>query len=163
MTYPQTRDEYRTAIMETIFRLVGLIEADHNEHGSAEHLARGLHYDVREYFNEGRWRPTPVYDGICARVPLASPLTLLIQSHDGENGRRTIQGKVQAIHHPGRPSDGAEFLIVPRGCRNARRYWYRVGVGAALTVYPGWVEGQQLGRTRPLYDHAAVPRLRYDQ
>ncbi|GMA17025.1 hypothetical protein GCM10025871_33560 [Deinococcus metallilatus] len=160
--FPQTRDEYRARIMEDLFRLVQHIEADDNEHSRAEALARGLHYDVREFFNRARWKPTPVYDGLRARVPLGSPLTLLIQFHGGEDGRRTVQGRVQAIHHPGSSNDGAEFLIVPKGCRSPRRYWYRVGVESALTVYPGWIAGQALERTRPLYDHAVTPPVRYD-
>lgn len=159
MTYPQTRDEYRARILHDIFRLVQCIEADQGDHGSAEHLARGIHSNVREYFNRERWKPTPVHEGIRARVPLGSPLPLLIQHHGGEDGRRTVQGRLQAIHHPPRPYDGAEFEIVPRGCRKPRRYWYRAGAGAALTVYPGWIEGRELERTRPLYEHEAVPHL----
>ena len=51
MTYPETRDEYRARIMADIFKLVQHIEGDFNEYGTAETLARGLHYDVREYFD----------------------------------------------------------------------------------------------------------------
>jgi len=160
---PQTRDEYRARLMHDIFRLVQHIEADDNEHSSAESLARGIGYDVREYFNVQRWKPSPVHEGICARVPLEQPLTLLMQFHDGENGRRILQGRIQVIRHPGRPHDGAEFEIIPRGCRKARRYWYRAGPGAALTVYPGWLEGRELERRRPLYEHEAAPRIEYQK
>ena len=162
-SYPQTREEYRAAILANICRLVAQVEADQNEYGSAESLARSLHHDVREFFDETRWKPNPVYDGITARVPLGQPLTLLIVHHDGPNGRCFVQGRVQAIHHPGRPSDGAVFEVVPKGCRNVRRHRYAVMVGAALTIYPGWVEETRLEHTRPLYDHAAIPPVRYDQ
>lgn len=162
MIYPQTRDEYRARLMHDIFRLVQHIEADDNEHYTAESLARSLHSDVREYFNTERWKPCPVYEGICARVPLDQPLTLLMQLYDGPEGRRTIQGRVQAIRHPGRPSDGAEFEVIPKGCRKARRYWYKAGRGAALAVYSGWLEEGALERTRPLYEHEAAPRIEYE-
>lgn len=163
MTYPQTRDEYRARIMQDIFKLVQYIESDLSEHSSAEALARGLHYDVREYFNAQRWKPTPVYDGLRGRVTLETPLSLLIVHHDGQNGRQFVQGRVTALHSQHRPFDGAQFEIVPKGCRNPRHYSYRAGAGAAITIYAGHVAETRLEAVRPLYHHAALPPIRYDQ
>lgn len=161
MTYPTTRSEYRAQIMQDVCRLVGMIEADHNEHGRAEALARGLHYSVREFFETDRWRPTPVYQGICAHVPQGQPITLCLQYHDGPDGRRVIQGRITAIRPPGRPQDGAEFELVPRGCRKARRWWYRAGVGASLAVHPGFVEAALREQVQPLYHHETRPPVQY--
>ena len=163
MTYPQTRQEYRARIVQDIFKLVQQIEADYDEHGSAERLARGLHSDVREYFNAERWKPTPVYDGLRDRVTLGTPLSLLIVHHGGQGGRQFVQGRVTALHGQARPFDGAQFEVVPRGCRNPRRYSYRAGVGASITVYPGCVPEMRLEQVCPLYHHAAAPPIGYDQ
>ncbi|MFC5849629.1 hypothetical protein [Deinococcus petrolearius] len=163
MTYPQTRDEYRARIMADIFKLVQHIESDFNEYSTAETLARGLHFDVREYFNAERWKPTPVYDGLRDRVTLGTPLSLLIVHHGGHNGRQFVQGRIIDLHSQARPFDGAQFEIVPKGCRNPRRYSYRAGVGASITVYPGHVPETWLEQVRPLYHHAAEPPIQYDQ
>lgn len=161
--YPQTRDEYRASIMQDIFQLAQHVEADHDEHGTAEGLARGLHDCVREYFNTERWQPIPVHDGLRDRVKLDTPLTLLIVHHDGHNGRQFVQGQVTALQKQYRPRDGARFEIVPKGCRNPRHYSYQAGVGASITVYPGHVPEAQLERVRPLHHHAATPPIEYDQ
>ena len=161
MTYPKTRDEYRAQIMRDVCQLVGMIEADHGEYNSAEALARGLHYSVREFFDADRWKPTPVFEGICARVPQGQPLTLCFQAYEGEEGRHVMQGRVTAIRPPGRPNDGAEFELVPRGCRNARRWWYRAGVGASLVIYSGFVEAARREQVQPLYRHETMPRVEY--
>lgn len=155
--YPQTRDEYRAQIMQDVCKLISLVESDWNEHQTAEALARGLHYDVREYFNMDRWKPTPVYAGICTRVPTDQPLTLFIHHHDGVNGRQIVQGRITAIKSPYRPNDGAEFEIVPRGCRKVRKYFYWPGVGASLSVCAGWVEAAQPEGAGALYHHEMLP------
>ena len=161
-SYPQTRDEYRARIMQDIFRLVQHIEADHSEYSSAEALARGLHYHVRTYFDAERWKPTSVCDGLQGRVTLDTPLSLLIVHHDGHNGRVFVQGWVTALHSQHRPLDGAQFQIIPKGCRNPRNFYYRAGAGAAITIYQGHVSETRLERTRPLYHHAAAAPVRYD-
>jgi hypothetical protein len=163
VTYPQTRQEYRASIMQDIYQLVQQIETDRDEHGQAESLARGLHYSVREYFNAERWKPTPIFDGLRDRVTLGTPLSLLIVHHDGHNGRQFVQGRVTALHSQHRPFDGAQFEIVPRGCRNPRRYSYRAGAGAFITAFPGYVPETRLEQVRPLYHHAASPPIQYDQ
>jgi hypothetical protein len=163
MTYPKTRSEYRARIMQDVCRLVSMVEADHNEHSSAEALARGLHYDVREFFDADRWRPTPVFDGICAHVPQGQPLTLCFQAYEGEEGRHVLQGRVTVIRPPGRPQDGAEFELVPRGCRKARRWWYRAGVGASVAVYAGFIEAAQRDRVQPLYHHETLQFVQHAQ
>lgn len=161
MTFPTTRDEYRQRLMHDIFRLVQMIEADDNFHCGAEALARGVHFDVREYFHAQRWQPIPVYEGIQAHVPLNEPLTLLMVHYAGEGGRRFIQGKIVNIQSPPRPGDGAGFEIVPKDCRLPRRFHYRVGEEAALTVWRGFVSESLMPGT-PLYHHETLPPIRYD-
>lgn len=161
MTFPTTCDEYRQRLMHDIFKLVQMIEADDDAHCGAEALARGVHFDVREYFYAQRWQPTPIHEGIQARVPLNEPLPLLMVHHTGEGGRHFIQGKIVNIQAPPRPGDGAGFEIVPKGCRLPRRFQYRVGGGAALTVWRGFVSDSALPGT-PLYHHETLPPIRYD-
>jgi hypothetical protein len=162
-----SREDYRTGIREGLYRLAGLVEADFDPHDQAVVLARSLHYEVREYFNSQRWKATPVYDGICARVPLEVPVTLLIIHHrEHARGREWVQGKLQAIHSPHRPNDGAEFVMVPRRCRRSRTYHYRAWVGAELSVYPGFVDESGDDGPRhptPLYQHAAMPPIQDQQ
>ncbi|MDP9766110.1 hypothetical protein [Deinococcus enclensis] len=157
--YPQTRDEYRAAILFQIYQLVQAVEADNpGEHHTAQWTARNLHNDVREYFNAERWKPRPVYDGIRALVPLDTPLTLLIVHHqEHANGnQRFVQGRVDAISTVYQPSDGATFSVIPRGCRKPCQYAYWARAGASLTIWPGWVPETRLKEVTPLYEHAGV-------
>lgn len=156
--YPQTREEYRAAIMFQIYQLVQAVEADDpGEYNNTQWVARNLHNDVREYFNADRWRPRPIYDGIRARVPLETPLSLLItyhREHDHDNAR-FVQGRLVEISPVYQPRDGATFKIIPKGCRNPRTYSYHAGWGASLTIWPGHVPQTGKAGVKPLYDHEA--------
>lgn len=157
-----SREDYRKRILHDIFKLVQMVEADDDQW--AESVARAIHYDVREYFNQNRWRPTPVYDGIRALLPLEEPLTLLIYHHrEGANGRKFIQGRITKIDPVYSPDDGARLEFIPRGCRNPRTIGYRAGSAASLTVWRGLVPEAALARVQPLYHHETLPPIQYDQ
>lgn len=157
-----SREDYRKRILYAVFKLVQMVEADDDQW--AESLARGIHYDVREYFNQSRWKPTPVYDGIKALLPLDEPLTLLVYHHrEGANGRQFVQGRIFKLNPTYSPYDGARLEIIPRSCRNPRIFDYRAGLTASLTVWRGHVPEGALERTPPLYHHETLPPIEYDQ
>lgn len=151
--YPETRDECRASILAKVYQLVQAVESDINEHGNAEFVARQLEYDVREYFKLDRWKPTPINDGLKARVPLNQPVTLEIIHHrESADGRRLVQGTLTEIGNQYRPADGARFMIIPRRCRNPRTHWYRASAGTAIRIWRGYVEEGQLDSTPTLYE-----------
>ncbi|AFZ69777.1 hypothetical protein [Deinococcus peraridilitoris] len=160
--YPKTREEYKAAILEQVTRLMGHVLADDpGEHSQAEYIAKQIHYDVRELFNKERWKPTPILDGIRARVPLNERVTLLIHRHDERNGRTFEQGIITAIHSAQSHRDGAAFDFVPRGCRKPRRYYYHANQGSCLKVFRGYVSEEAAATVTPLLEFAPLPFIQY--
>ncbi|WP_261665437.1 hypothetical protein [Deinococcus sp. Marseille-Q6407] len=152
MTYAQTREEYRQALMHDICKLVQMIEADHDD--GAVWLAQSIHHDTRSYFDRDRWKPQPVAAGIMAHVPKDQPVTLVIQHHTyHDGGRQVVRGKVEEMHAAYKPDDGAQFSVIPQRCRNPRHYQYKHQRTSSLTVYAGYLSDAELssGRHKPIF------------
>ena len=137
---PQTRDEYKAAILHKIYRLVQAIELD----DQAEYpvgIAQGIHYDTREFFNAERWKPRPVNASARARIPTGEVLTLRVQNWTPEPGDEQrcysfVTGRLVEVGDvPYSRDDGARFQVIPTGKRNPRDYTYRVGYGRSLKVW----------------------------
>ena len=156
---PKTREAYQAAILEQVARLMSCVLCGQSECREAEALARQIHSDVREFFDVARWKPTPVYEGVRAHVPLHERVTLLIRHHDGQDGHTILRGQVTEIGPLGHGQDGAAFGFVPHRHRKTRRLYYRPEVpGASLKVYRGLVGETAVGRLRPLFENEARPR-----
>ena len=161
-----SRDEYKPALLLSIYQLVQAIETD-DDSTHPTWVARSIHQGTREYFNAERWKPSPVYDGIMARIPTGEVLTPHLQqwrAEPGEDPRRSqqwITGKVLEIHSLYRPNDGARFEIVPSGKRKPCSVQYRAATSTSLKVWTGRLTPEQAEARAPFYDHETIPPMQY--
>jgi len=154
LTYPKTRDEYRDAIVFDLGRLMQAVLVDDPTLCRAEFTARSLHQNVREYFCAERWKPTPVFEGVQARVPLGERLSIFVQYHDFDNqGQDRVQGVITRFGGPSTGSDGVVIHYVPARCRNERTINFTVRPGTRLCIYAGYVTGEDARTLKPLYEY----------
>lgn len=160
--YPQTRDEYKAAILHNIYRLVQALELDDRTE-YPEGIAQGIHYDTREFFNAERWKPRPVNASARERIPTGEVVTFRIQNWKPEPGDEHrcyvfVTGRlldVGDVHYT--REDGARFSLIPTGKRNPREYTYRVGYGRNLKVWQGKLTEAQAAERPALYEHEQTP------
>lgn len=157
--YPQTRDEYKAAILQNIYRLVQALELD-DPSEYPEGIARNIHHDTREFFHADRWKPRPVFEGVQARIPRDEVLTFRFQTwepqspEEAERAILWLSGRVSEIKSLYNPDDGASFQIIPTGKRNPRQFNYRVAQGASLQVWHGKLTPEQAQGRAPFYEHS---------
>lgn len=160
--YPQTRDEYKIALLHNIYRLVQALELDDTSEYPIG-IAQGIHYDTREFFNAERWKPRPVNASARALIPVEEVVTLRVQhwkpeTGDARPGYTFVTGRLVEIGDvPHSRDDGARFQVIPTGKRNPREYTYRVGHGRSLKVWKGRLTEAQAQTRAPLYEHEQTP------
>lgn len=165
--YPETRGEYKAAILHNIYRLVQALELDDPSVYPAG-IAQSIHHDTREFFNADRWKPRPVFDSARARIPLGEVLTFRVQhwlpvpgddQGDERPGYVFVTGQLEEISGvPYSHDDGACFHIVPLGKRKSREHTYRVGYGRSLKVWKGRLTEAQASARPPFFEHEQTPR-----
>ncbi len=163
-----SRNEYKQALLLSIYQLVQAIETD-DDSAHPTYVAQSIHNDTREFFNAERWKPSPVYDGITVRIPVGEVLTLHLRlwqpetPADEERSQQWVTGKVVKIHRLYRPDDGARFDLVPTGKRNPRSFQYRATVSSSLKVWRGRLTPQQAQAHEPFYHHETTAPVQYHQ
>lgn len=166
--YPETREEYKSAILHNIYRLVQALETDDDSEYPTG-IAQSVHYDTREYFNAERWKPRPVHEGIRARIPAGEVLTFRIQHWLPEPGNERpgytfLTGRLLEICDVAYSrEDGARFKVIPTGKRNPREYTYRVAFSTSLKVWQGKLTPEQAQARTPLYEHQLILPVQYQE
>lgn len=156
-----TRDAYRQGIVQHTSEILKAVLSDDGRDLTRLLLHTNcLRDDLRSFFDEHRWRPTPVYDGAAQHIPLGVPVTIEVQYHDHSNDNTDrVTGRVTSVHRLHHGEDGVEIRYVPARCRNERNLRYVARPGSWLKVSAGDLSAAGEGAAPPLFDvHRPRPR-----